>query len=120
MEIRSKDIDTGVEFPNHIQSDSKELNLLGLGVRTVSFLRVKVYSLGIYADESAQRALLAIEVSKERSMWINTDKYSQNVKEKLAKTATPDNDQLVGEKLMESVIKQSSFAVRISGLKHNI
>lgn len=97
VEIRSKDIDTGVEFPNHIQSDSKELNLLGLGVRTVSFLRVKVYSLGIYADESAQRALLAIE----------------NVKEKLATTATPDNDQLVGEKLMESVIKQSSFAVRI-------
>lgn len=75
MEVRAKDIDTGVEFPNHIQSDSKELNLLGLGVRTVSFLRVKVYSLGIYADESAQRALSAIEVSHQWIIWIDFAKY---------------------------------------------
>ena len=60
----SKDADTGVSFPNQLDNvyDSGVLKLLGLGVRTVSFLRVRVYSLGIYAEESAQRALSAVEV----------------------------------------------------------
>ncbi|TIA90826.1 hypothetical protein E3P99_01411 [Wallemia hederae] len=95
----SKDADTGVSFPNQLDNvyDSGVLKLLGLGVRTVSFLRVRVYSLGIYAEESAQRALSAVE----------------NVKQKL-NTASSQSDELVGEKLMEKVISSPyTFAVRI-------
>lgn len=65
----SKDKDTGVSFPNELENvnDSGVLKLLGLGVRTVSFLRIRVYSLGIYAEESAQKALSAVEVGKGSS-----------------------------------------------------
>ncbi|KAJ8702994.1 Altered inheritance of mitochondria protein 18 mitochondrial [Pleurotus ostreatus] len=45
---------TGIQFPNSLQVPSKiklpELTLLGVGVRTVSFLGIKVYSVGFYAD----------------------------------------------------------------------
>ncbi|TIB03446.1 hypothetical protein E3P94_00767 [Wallemia ichthyophaga] len=95
----SKDSDTGVKFPNEVASvhDSGALKLLGLGVRTVSFLSIRVYSLGIYAEESAHSALSAVE----------------NVKEKLTRTASQDSD-MVGEKLMERLITSPyTFAVRI-------
>jgi hypothetical protein len=48
------DADTGVTFPRvlHVQSKAAlpPLTLLGVGVRTVSFLAIKVYSVGFYAD----------------------------------------------------------------------
>ncbi|KAK7058315.1 hypothetical protein VNI00_001946 [Paramarasmius palmivorus] len=45
---------TGIEFPNIIRVAAKThiplLTLVGLGVRTVSFLGIKVYSVALYAD----------------------------------------------------------------------
>lgn len=45
---------TSISFPNTIRVPSKvtvaPLSLLGLGVRTVSFLGIKVYSVAFYAD----------------------------------------------------------------------
>ncbi|TFK41321.1 chalcone-flavanone isomerase-domain-containing protein [Crucibulum laeve] len=47
---------TSIAFPKTIQVQSKAkyppLSLVGLGVRTVSFLGIKVYSVGFYADLS--------------------------------------------------------------------
>ena len=52
----SADPDTGIEFPETLIIPSKArlppLSLLGLGVRSVSFLGIKVYSVGFYADLS--------------------------------------------------------------------
>ncbi|KAF5384724.1 hypothetical protein D9757_006214 [Collybiopsis confluens] len=49
-----QDADTGIHFPKTIRVASKvslpTLSLLGVGVRTVSFLGIKVYSVGFYAD----------------------------------------------------------------------
>ncbi|KAF8311291.1 hypothetical protein DL93DRAFT_2061247, partial [Clavulina sp. PMI_390] len=47
------DAATGMKFPATIQPPScPPLTLIGLGVRTVSFLRVQVYSIAFYADLS--------------------------------------------------------------------
>ncbi|TFK57501.1 hypothetical protein OE88DRAFT_1651254 [Heliocybe sulcata] len=47
---------TSIEFPTTLVIPSKvplpKFTLVGVGVRTVSFLRVKVYSIGFYADLS--------------------------------------------------------------------
>lgn len=119
----SKDSDTGVKFPNEVASvhDSGALKLLGLGVRTVSFLSIRVYSLGIYTEESAHSALSAVEVGGD----LSTDcasrpdlNHSQNVKEKLTRTASQDSD-MVGEKLMERLITSPyTFAVRIGAWRN--
>ncbi|TDL28790.1 hypothetical protein BD410DRAFT_834821 [Rickenella mellea] len=51
------DPDTGIEFPTLLTVPSKvrlpTFTLIGVGVRKVSFLRVKVYSIGFYADLSS-------------------------------------------------------------------
>lgn len=60
----SVDKDTLVEFPRYIES----LTLLGIGVRTVSFLRVKVYSAGFYADANDMKASFAATASGEEMM----------------------------------------------------
>ncbi|KAJ7042596.1 chalcone isomerase [Mycena alexandri] len=48
------DVDTGIEFPRTLrvpgQFKTPQLELVGLGVRTVSFLGIKVYSVAFYAD----------------------------------------------------------------------
>lgn len=45
---------TSIEFPTTLTIPSKtpipRLSLVGIGVRTVSFLGIKVYSVGFYAD----------------------------------------------------------------------
>lgn len=45
---------TSIAFPKTLRIPSKtplpEFSLVGLGVRTVSFLGIKVYSVGFYAD----------------------------------------------------------------------
>jgi hypothetical protein len=45
---------SSISFPNKLQISSKtplpEMTLVGVGVRTVSFLGIKVYSVGFYAD----------------------------------------------------------------------
>lgn len=48
------DPDTSIAFPTTIRIPSKlkipPMTLVGLGVRSVSFLGIKVYSVGFYAD----------------------------------------------------------------------
>ncbi|KAJ7655169.1 chalcone isomerase, partial [Mycena polygramma] len=48
------DADTGIEFPRTVRVPSQfktgPMELVGLGVRTVSFLGIKVYSIAFYAD----------------------------------------------------------------------
>lgn len=47
----AEDPATDVEFPKTLKlPGTPELTLLGLGVRTVSFLGIRVYSVGFYAD----------------------------------------------------------------------
>lgn len=47
----SEDPATDVVFPTTLElPGTPKLSLLGLGVRTVSFLGIKVYSVGFYAD----------------------------------------------------------------------
>lgn len=45
---------TSIAFPKTIRVPAKipipPLTLVGLGVRTVSFINMKVYSVGLYAD----------------------------------------------------------------------
>lgn len=51
---------TSIQFPQTLRPlalSNTALTLVGLGVRTVSFLRVKVYSAGFYVEESALDAL---------------------------------------------------------------
>jgi hypothetical protein len=51
---------TSIQFPQTLRPlalSNTALTLVGLGVRTVSFLRVKVYSAGFYLEESALGAL---------------------------------------------------------------
>lgn len=44
---------TGVELPLRVKAGKEELHLLGLGVRTVTFLRVQVYTAALYVEPSA-------------------------------------------------------------------
>ncbi|KAI5124422.1 hypothetical protein M0805_008306 [Coniferiporia weirii] len=52
--VTRSDPDTGIEFPETLVIPSRvrlpPLTLVGLGVRRVSFLGIKVYSVGFYAD----------------------------------------------------------------------
>jgi hypothetical protein len=45
---------SGIEFPNRLPSSNRldipQLQLLGVGIRKVSFLGIQVYSVGFYAD----------------------------------------------------------------------
>jgi len=50
------DVASGIEFPNKLSIGTRlnipKLQLLGVGIRTVSFLGIQVYSVGFYADLS--------------------------------------------------------------------
>jgi Chalcone isomerase-like len=46
---------TGVSFPEHRDG----MTLLGTGVRTRTFLKVKVYAIGLYVSDAALKGLLA-------------------------------------------------------------
>jgi len=58
-----EDPETSTPFPLSLNllTPTPPLTLIGLGVRKVSFLRVKVYSAGFYLEESALRGLDNIE-----------------------------------------------------------
>ena len=55
---------TSIEFPTTLRIPSKTplptFSLIGVGVRTVSFLRVKVYSVAFYADLSNPNLKVAL------------------------------------------------------------
>ena len=59
LDLTSVDPDTEVRFPITLPASSSfpSLHLVGLGVRKVSFLRVKVYSAGFYFEEGQIKGL---------------------------------------------------------------
>jgi hypothetical protein len=62
-----EDPDTKVLFPKHITfCDGTKARVMGLGIRTVSFLRIKVYVIGLYVAENDIRTLRKWKVSRSR------------------------------------------------------
>jgi len=63
---------TSIEFPKTICVPSKikipTMTLLGLGVRTVSFLGIKVYSVGFYADLENPNLTISQNMSSEEKI----------------------------------------------------
>lgn len=57
----TKESSTGIVFKDSVSPPGAAgaLGLLGVGVRTKTFLKVKVYAAGLYADTSALKAVLA-------------------------------------------------------------
>ncbi|TFK23085.1 hypothetical protein FA15DRAFT_688054 [Coprinopsis marcescibilis] len=77
---RITDPATSIEFPKAISVQAKTkippLQLVGLGVRTVSFLGIKVYSVGFYADLSNVNLKIPKDMDPEdkiREIVKNTD-----------------------------------------------
>jgi len=67
------DPSTSLELPSVLRlTSTPPLTLLGLGVRTVSFLRVKVYVVGFYADLSNvdMKTLRSLEDSEKRIEYL--------------------------------------------------
>jgi hypothetical protein len=56
----TKESSTGIQFKDALSpaGAAGSLSLLGVGVRTKTFLKVKVYAAGLYADTSALKAVL--------------------------------------------------------------
>ncbi|OCF44917.1 hypothetical protein I317_01196 [Kwoniella heveanensis CBS 569] len=106
------DPDTSLSFPLDLSptlaTPSPPLSLVGLGVRKVSFLRVKVYSAGFYLDEQATQDLHHVEG------W-----HNYTAQHLLTPPTTTPSDplgapQLSGEKLMENLFERPvAVAVRI-------
>ncbi|ODN73653.1 hypothetical protein L202_07201 [Cryptococcus amylolentus CBS 6039] len=103
------DPETSIEFPITLSTTTPTpaLTLVGLGVRKVSFLRIKVYSAGFYVQEGATRCLHYIPG------------WSTFTAQHLLTPPTPSADpllspQLSGEALMANLLDQKvGCAVRI-------
>lgn len=81
-----------------LPSSCKELTLVGLGVRTVSFLRVRVYVAGLYIDSAALARLNKVEG------WTGFQK----------EWMTDSKKQRSGEELLATLLDQGiAFAIRI-------
>ncbi|KAK1922431.1 chalcone-flavanone isomerase-domain-containing protein [Papiliotrema laurentii] len=99
------DPSTEIVFPLHLDpaTPGPLLRLVGLGVRTVSFLRVKVYSVGFYLEEAQTRYL------KEIPGW---DKFA--VEQFLAPESSGEGAGPSGETLVRNLLDRPvSCAVRI-------
>jgi len=63
---------TSISFPKTMRVSSKinlpPLSLVGLGVRTVSFLNIKVYSIGFYADLDNPNLMVPKDLSPEEKI----------------------------------------------------
>ncbi|KAF8610672.1 hypothetical protein BDV93DRAFT_517763 [Ceratobasidium sp. AG-I] len=63
---------TSISFPTVIRLEGEpEMTLLGVGVRTVSFLSIRVYSVGFYAD-LASADLKSLRLCKDAEECIDT------------------------------------------------
>ncbi|WVO15156.1 hypothetical protein L204_102800 [Cryptococcus depauperatus] len=103
------DPDTDISFPLTIPltTECPPLTLVGLGVRTVSFLKIKVYSAGFYLQEGAARRLLDIPE------W-NTFTAQHLLTPSAPSKTSIKSPQLSGEALMDSLLNQGvACAVRI-------
>ncbi|KAI7962208.1 hypothetical protein MJO28_000302 [Puccinia striiformis f. sp. tritici] len=102
---------TQLEIPVELNPDhitlNESLRLVGSGVRTVSFLNVKVYVAGFYADPRVLRALRVVPG------WNDDDL----TKEKFLSSAnkTHDDDDIIGgEALIRNLLAAPAhFAIRI-------
>lgn len=56
---------SGVPFPLHLTTPSGDEILMGTGLRTKTFLAVKVYAFGLYVDSAAARQQLASFAGKD-------------------------------------------------------
>ena len=56
---------SGVPFPVHLAAPGGEELLMGTGLRTKTFLQVKVYAFGLYVDSAAAATALASFAGKE-------------------------------------------------------
>ena len=69
---------TSISFPNTLRINSKSplptFTLVGVGVRTVSFLGIRVYSVGFYADLDNPK----LDMSKESSVICAADSRFRN------------------------------------------
>ncbi|KAI5449889.1 Altered inheritance of mitochondria protein 18 mitochondrial [Naganishia albida] len=96
---------TSIQFPQTLRPlalSNTALSLVGLGVRTVSFLRVKVYSAAFYLEESALGAL------RGQAEW------SSFTADRLTKATATGEGELVGEALMHKLLSQPiNCAIRI-------
>lgn len=63
MYLMSEDPATDIRFPTTLSltTPSPILSLIGIGVRTVSFLRVKVYSAAFYLESGIKDTLRDVE-----------------------------------------------------------
>ncbi|KAF7339946.1 p-loop containing nucleoside triphosphate hydrolase protein [Mycena venus] len=66
------DPDTGISFPRTVrvpgQFKTGPLELVGLGVRTVSFLGIQVYSIGFYADLTSPTLKITSAMSSDEKI----------------------------------------------------
>lgn len=96
----SVDPDTQIPFPLRLGN----LNLVGLGVRKVSFLRVKVYSVGFYLEDVDMNEVPGWGVSSPSGAA--DESYSPSL------LLTPSaNDQC--ETFMRNLLDQAACAIRI-------
>lgn len=99
------------------------LSLVGLGVRTVSFLRVKVYSAGFYLEESALHSLASqsewkVSEAISSAVEVPADPRFRNSQsftaDRLTKATPVEDGEIVGEELMEKLLNQPvNCAIRI-------
>ncbi|WWD06472.1 hypothetical protein V865_004562 [Kwoniella europaea PYCC6329] len=106
------DPDTNIQFPLDLSSTlstpSPILSLVGLGVRKVSFLRVKVYSAGFYLDEVAIQDLHNIQG------WHNFTAQHLLTPPTKGPSDPLNAPQLSGEELMKNLFDRPvAVAVRI-------
>lgn len=94
---------TQTAFPSHLASPAAPLQLVGTGVRTVSFLAVRVYSAGFYLAEGALASPLLKGFAPERLV-----------------SPAPGDEGLVGEELMGALLEETSAGVVIGELPPQI
>ena len=102
---------TKTPFPTRLTSpDGTPLRLVGTGVRTVSFLAVKVYAVAFYASERE----LDLARKGQLAGWdaYTPERLIPPFKVSPVDTAAPDR--LVGEQLIETLLEKADVAVVIS------
>jgi hypothetical protein len=88
---------SGVDFPETLKVEGKELKLNGAGLRTATFLAVKVYAAGLYVETTSQDAAQVIssdqtkrvrmsmlrDLEKQKIVDAITDGFEKNAKAQL-------------------------------------
>lgn len=101
--LRTVDPATSIAFPNTLRIPSKfplpQFSLVGVGVRTVSFLGIKVYSVGFYADlANPNLKVTRLPRHSRHALFTSTSQ--------IPVTATPDEK-------VEYIVRNTSCALRI-------